>query len=104
VKGAAGSSFKSRLVTEVDGLADKGVVRTRFRGAFYYSADGPFFPLFMCQPLSARSPDWDAEARAGSSARRIFASWVVSRFWPRDHCGERKPVGAILLETSKWAD
>ena len=60
---------KSRLLTEVMALADKGGVRTLFGEAFEYQRTVPFFSLFMAT-LRADPPVGDAEAlrRLGGSA------------------------------------
>jgi predicted ATPase len=52
---------KSRLVTEVMALADKGGVRTLFGEAFEYQQTVPFFALFMAT-LRADPPVGDADA------------------------------------------
>jgi AAA ATPase domain len=51
---------KSRLLTEVMALADKGGVRTLFGEAFEYQQAVPFFALFMAT-LRADPPVGDAE-------------------------------------------
>src|ERR1700733_15502732 len=60
---------KSRLLTEVMALADKGGVRTLFGEAFEYQQTVPFFSLFMAtlgaDPLIG---DADALRRLGGSA------------------------------------
>src|SRR6202000_3577797 len=60
---------KSRLLTEVMALADKGGVRTLFGEAFEYQQTVPFFSLFMAT-LGADPPVGDADAlrRLGGSA------------------------------------
>src|ERR1700690_1009559 len=67
---------KSRLLTEVMALADKGGVRTLFGEAFEYQQTVPFFSLFMAT-LRADPPVGDADAlrRLGSSADLGY--WVV---------------------------
>src|ERR1700745_1458523 len=67
---------KSRLLTEVMALADKGGVRILFGEAFEYQRTVPFFSLFMA-PLRADPPVGDAEAlrRLGGSADLRY--WVV---------------------------
>src|SRR6202042_2990024 len=59
---------KSRLLTEVMALADKGGVRTLFGEAFEYQQTVPFFSLFMAT-LGADPPVGDADAlrRLGDS-------------------------------------
>jgi predicted ATPase len=67
---------KSRLLTEVMALADKGGVRTLFGEAFEYQQAVPFFALFMAT-LRADPPVGDADAlrRLGGSADLRY--WVV---------------------------
>ena len=67
---------KSRLLTEVMALADKGGVRTLFGEAFEYQQTVPFFALFMAT-LRADPPVGDADAlrRLGASADLRY--WVV---------------------------
>jgi predicted ATPase len=52
---------KSRLLSEVMALADKGGVRTLFGEAFEYQQTVPFFALFMAT-LRADPPVGDADA------------------------------------------
>src|ERR1700751_830320 len=67
---------KSRLLTEVMALADKGGVRTLLGEAFEYQQAVPFFSLFMAT-LRTDPPVGDAEAlrRLGGSADLRY--WVV---------------------------
>src|SRR6201984_3255055 len=67
---------KSRLLTEVMALADKGAVRTLFGEAFEYQQTVPFFSLFMAT-LRADPPIGDADAlrRLGGSADLRY--WVM---------------------------
>ena len=67
---------KSRLLSEVMALADKGGVRTLFGEAFEYQQTVPFFSLFMAT-LRADPPIGDADAlrRLGSSGDLRY--WVV---------------------------
>src|SRR6201992_520693 len=67
---------KSRLLTEVMSVADKGGVRTLFGEAFEYQHSVPFFALFMAT-LGADPPVGDPEAlrRLGSSSDLRY--WVV---------------------------
>src|SRR5246127_2265330 len=60
---------KSRLLTEVMALADKGGVRTLLGEAFEYQQTVPFFSLFMAT-LGADPPVGDADAlrRLGGSS------------------------------------
>jgi predicted ATPase len=67
---------KSRLLTEVMALADKGGVRTLFGEAFEYQQTVPFFPLFIAT-LRADPPvgDLDEQRRLSDSADLSY--WVV---------------------------
>src|ERR1700741_2375124 len=94
---------KSRLLTEVMGLADKAGVRTLFGEAFEYQRTAPFFALFMAT-LRANPPVGDAEAlrRLGSSADLRY--WVVHDL--ADAIGAaaaQTPLG-IVLQDIHWAD
>ena len=79
---------KSRLLTEVMALADKGGVRTLFGEAFEYQQTVPFFALFMATlPPIPRS---ETPTRcAGWAARKICATgWCTiwpTRFMRRRH-------------------
>jgi DNA-binding CsgD family transcriptional regulator len=94
---------KSRLLTEVMALADKGGVRTLFGEAFEYQQTVPFFSLFMAT-LRADPPVGDADAlrRLGGSADLRY--WVVHDLADAIHAAAAKTPLAIVLEDIHWAD
>ena len=94
---------KSRLLTEVITLADKGGVRTLFGEAFEYQQTVPFFALFMAT-LGADPPVGDAEAlrRLGGSADLRY--WVVRDLADAVHAAAAETPLAIVLEDIHWAD
>jgi DNA-binding CsgD family transcriptional regulator len=94
---------KSRLLTEVMALADKGGVRSLFGEAFEYQQTVPFFALFMAT-LSADPPIGDAEAlrRLGGSADLRY--WVVHDLADAIHAAAAQTPLAIVLEDIHWAD
>src|SRR6201994_4274361 len=94
---------KSRLLTEVMALADKGGVRTLFGEAFEYQRAVPFFALFMAT-LRADPPVGDADAlrRLGGSADLRY--WVVHDLADAIHAAAAETPLAILLEDIHWAD
>jgi DNA-binding CsgD family transcriptional regulator len=94
---------KSRLLTEVMALADKGGVRTLFGEAFEYQQTVPFFSLFMAT-LRADPPVGDADAlrRLGSSADLRY--WVVHDLADAIHAAAAETPLAIVLEDIHWAD
>ena len=94
---------KSRLLTEVLALADKGGVRALFGEAFEYQQTVPFFSLFMAT-LRADPPVGDAEAlrRLGTSADVHY--WVVHDLQGAIHAAASRIPLAILLEDIHWAD
>ena len=94
---------KSRLLTEVMALADKGGVRTLFGEAFEYQQTVPFFSLFMAT-LRADPPVGDAEAlrRLGGSADLRY--WVVSDLVDAIHAAAAETPLAIVIEDIHWAD
>ncbi|MDT5319260.1 MAG: hypothetical protein QOD88_1782, partial [Mycobacterium sp.] len=94
---------KSRLLTEVLALADKGGVRTLFGEAFEYQQTVPFFSLFMAT-LRADPPVGDADAlrRLGSSADLRY--WVVQDLQDAIHAAAAQTPLAIVLEDIHWAD
>ena len=94
---------KSRLLTEVMALADKGGVRTLFGEAFEYQQTVPFFSLFMAT-LRADPPVGDAEAlrRLGGSADLRY--WVVHDLADAIHAAAAETPLAIVLEDIHWAD
>jgi DNA-binding CsgD family transcriptional regulator len=94
---------KSRLLTEVMALADKGGVRTLFGEAFEYQQTVPFFALFMAT-LRADPPVGDADAlrRLGGSADLRY--WVVHDLADAIHTAAAETPLAIVLEDIHWAD
>jgi DNA-binding CsgD family transcriptional regulator len=94
---------KSRLLTEVLALADKGGVRTLFGEAFEYQQTVPFFSLFMAT-LGADPPVGDAEAlrRLGGSADLRY--WVVQDLQDAIHAAAAETPLAIVIEDIHWAD
>jgi DNA-binding CsgD family transcriptional regulator len=95
---------KSRLLTELMALADKGGVRTLFGEAFEYQQTVPFFSLFMAT-LRADPPVGDADAlrRLGSSADLRY--WAVHDLADAIHAAAAQtPLAAIVLEDIHWAD
>ncbi len=94
---------KSRLLTEVMALADKGGVRTLFGEAFEYQQSVPFFSLFMAT-LGADSPVGDAAAlrRLGGSVDLRY--WVVHDLADAIHAAAAQTALAIVLEDIHWAD
>jgi DNA-binding CsgD family transcriptional regulator len=94
---------KSRLLTEVMALADKGRVRTLFGEAFEYQQSVPFFSLFMAT-LRADPPVGDAEAlrRLGGSADLRY--WVVHDLADAIGAAAAQTPLAIVLEDIHWAD
>jgi DNA-binding CsgD family transcriptional regulator len=94
---------KSRLLTEVMALADKGGVRTLFGEAFEYQQTVPFFALFMAT-LRADPPVGDADAlrRLGGSADLRY--WVVRDLADAIHAAAAETPLAIVLEDIHWAD
>src|ERR1700749_3800109 len=94
---------KSRLLTEVMALADKGGVRTLFGEAFEYQQTVPFFSLFMAT-LGADPPVGDAAAlrRLGGSADLGY--WVVHDLANAIYAAAAQTPLAIVLEDIHWAD
>jgi DNA-binding CsgD family transcriptional regulator len=94
---------KTRLLTEVMALADKGGVRTLFGEAFEYQQTVPFFSLFMAT-LRADPPVGDADAlrRLGGSADLRY--WVVEDLQDAIHAAAAETPLAIVLEDIHWAD
>jgi DNA-binding CsgD family transcriptional regulator len=94
---------KSRLLTELIALADKGGVRTLFGEAFEYQQTVPFFALFMAT-LHADPPVGDADAlrRLGGSADLRY--WVVGDLADAIHAAAADTPLAIVLEDIHWAD
>src|ERR1700741_4692749 len=94
---------KSRLLTEVMALADKGGVRTLFGEACEYQRAVPFFALFMAT-LSADPPVGDVEAlrRLGGSADLRY--WVVHDLADAINTAAAQTPLMIVLEDIHWAD
>src|ERR1700760_4278132 len=94
---------KSRLLTEVIALADKGGVRTLFGEAFEYQQTVPFFSLFMAT-LHADPPVGDAGAlrRLGGAADLRY--WVVHDLADAIYSAATQTPLAIVLEDIHWAD
>src|SRR3984885_7531515 len=94
---------KSRLLTEVMALADKGGVRTLFGEAFEYQQTVQFFSLFMAT-LGADPPIGDADAlrRLGGSADVRY--WVVHDLADAIYAAAAETPLAIVLEDIHWAD
>src|SRR6201995_3873227 len=94
---------KSRLLTEVMALADKGGVRTLLGEAFEYQQAVPFFALFMAT-LRADPPVGDAAAlrRLGGSADLRY--WVVHDLADAIFAAAAQTPLAIVLEDIHWAD
>src|SRR5277367_3211975 len=94
---------KSRLLTEVMALAEKGGVRTLFGEAFEYQQTVPFFSLFMAT-LGADPPVGDADAlrRLGGSADLRY--WVVHDLVDAIFGAAAQTPLAIVLEDIHWAD
>src|SRR4029077_8582693 len=94
---------KSRLLTEVVALADKGGVRTLFGEVFEYQQAVPFFSLFMAT-LGADPPVGDADAlrRLGGSAARRF--WGARDLADAIVAAAAETPLAIVLEDIHWAD
>ena len=94
---------KSRLLTEVMAVADKGGVRTLFGEAFEYQQTVPFFALFMAT-LRADPPIGDADAlrRLGGSADLRY--WVVHDLADAIYAAAAETPLAIVIEDIHWAD
>src|SRR5882757_7690965 len=94
---------KSRLLTELMALADKGGVRTLFGEAFEYQQTVPFFALFMAT-LRADPPVGDADAlrRLGGSADLRY--WVVHDLADAIGAAAAQTPLVIVLEDIHWAD
>src|ERR1700744_3845064 len=94
---------KSRLLTEVMALADKGGVRTLLGEAFEYQQAVPFFALFMAT-LRADPPVGDAEGlrRLGGSADLHY--WVVNDLRDAINAAAEKTPLVIVLDDIHWAD
>src|ERR1700758_434212 len=94
---------KSRLLTEVMALADKGGVRTLFGEAFEYQQTVPFFALFMAT-LGADPPVGDAEALRRLGGSTDLSYWVVRDLADAIRAAAAQTPLAIVLEDIHWAD
>jgi DNA-binding CsgD family transcriptional regulator len=94
---------KSRLLTEVMALADKGGVRTLFGEAFEYQQTVPFFALFMAT-LRADPPVGDADALRRLGGSEDLRYWVVHDLADAIHAAAAQTPLAIVLEDIHWAD
>src|SRR6201992_1575873 len=94
---------KSRLLTEVMALADKGGVRTLFGEAFEYQQTVPFFSLFIA-PLRADPPVGDADALRWLGGSADLRYWVVHDLADAISAAAAQTPLAILLEDIHWAD
>jgi DNA-binding CsgD family transcriptional regulator len=94
---------KSRLLTEVMALADKGGVRTLFGEAFEYQQTVPFFALFMAT-LRADPPIGDADALRRLGGSEDLRYWVVHDLADAIHAAAAETPLAIVLEDIHWAD
>jgi DNA-binding CsgD family transcriptional regulator len=102
IEGPAGIG-KSRLLTEVMALADKGGVRTLFGEAFEYQQTVPFFSLFMAT-LGADPPVGDADALRRLGGLADLRYWVVHDLVDAIHAAAAQTPLAIVLEDIHWAD
>ena len=94
---------KSRLLTELMALADKGGVRTLFGEAFEYQQTVPFFSLFMAT-LRADPPVGDADALRRLGGSEDLRYWVVHDLADAIHAAAAQTPLAIVLEDIHWAD
>jgi DNA-binding CsgD family transcriptional regulator len=94
---------KSRLLTEVMALADKGGVRTLFGEAFECQQTVPFFSLFMAT-LRADPPVGDADALRGLGRSADLSYWVVHDLADAICAAAAQTPLAIGLDDIHWAD
>jgi DNA-binding CsgD family transcriptional regulator len=94
---------KSRLLTEVMALADKGGVRTLFGEAFEYQQTVPFFALFMAT-LGADPPVGDAKALRRLGGSEGLRYWVVHDLADAIYSAAAQTPLAIVIEDIHWAD
>src|SRR5882757_4466396 len=94
---------KSRLLTELMALADKGGVRTLFGEAFEYQQTVPFFALFMAT-LRADPPVGDADTLRRLGGSEDLRYWVVHDLADAIVAAAAKTPLAIVLEDIHWAD
>src|SRR6201994_3090731 len=94
---------KSRLLTEVMALADKGGVRTLFGEAFEYQQTVPFFSLFMAT-LHADPPVGDADALRRLGGSEDLRYWGVHDLADAIGAAAAQTPLMIVLEDIHWAD
>lgn len=94
---------KSRLLTEVLGLADKCGVRTLFGEAFEYQQTVPFFSLFMAT-LRADPPIGDVAALRELGGSADLRYWVVHDLHNAIRAAAAQTPLMIVLEDIHWAD
>src|ERR1700751_3662643 len=94
---------KSRLLTELMALADKGGARTLFGEAFEYQQTVPFFALFMAT-LRADPPVGDADALRRLGGSEDLRYWVVHDLADAIYAAAAETPLAIVLEDIHWAD
>src|SRR6201994_4512953 len=94
---------KSRLLTEVMALADKGGVRTLLGEAFEYQQTVPFFSLFMAT-LRADPPVGDAEALRRLGASADLGYWVVNDLLNAINAAASAAPLVIVIGDLHWAD
>ena len=94
---------KSRLLTEVMALADKGGMRTLFGEAFEYQQTVPFFSLFMAT-LRADPPVGDVGAMRGLGRSADLSYWVVHDLADAICAAAAQTPLAIGLDDIHWAD
>src|ERR1700756_4482728 len=94
---------KSRLLTEVMVVADKGGLRALFGEAFEYQQSVPFFSLFMAT-LGASPPVGDADALRRLEGSIDLRYWVVCDLADAIREAAAQTPLAIVLEDIHWAD
>lgn len=94
---------KSRLLTEVTTLAEKGKARILFGEAFEYQQSVPFFSLFMAT-LRADPPVGDAEALRVLGSSADVSYWVVHDLQRAIDAAAAETPLVIMLEDIHWAD
>src|ERR1700743_1172091 len=94
---------KSRLLTEVMALADKGGVRALLGEAFEYQQTVPFFSLFMAT-LRADPPVGDADVLRGLGGSDDLSYWVVHDLADAICAAAARTPLAIGLDDIHWAD
>jgi DNA-binding CsgD family transcriptional regulator len=94
---------KSRLLTEVMALANKGGVRALVGEAFEYQQTVPFFSLFMAT-LRADPPVGDADVLRGLGSSDDLSYWVVHDLADAICAAAARTPLAIGLDDIHWAD